>query len=367
MAWQLYGVLHNLDVEAAFEAGWIAVVGHADARLRLLAEKSAATARLISTFTDQFGRAKKVSALIYDDEAPEHLRVDEIVRGFHRIFAISSLTNGTAQVLRGRDGGFSVRHSSLFDLYPIFPSRDGKGLVTSSAAVKGYDEPQRFKGQTSPYLFNHPLLKPDPDRLLRDRLIDVWTRYGASKRTDVRLGRVLRSLDMAYQAASLALDSSAYEYGARVALWVSAVEILAHPGTRTGNVNLGVVVDLIETVAPRWRDDILRGRRYALRRRGAKKARRVSFASRLYQELYRARNDFLHGNPVKATTLSPFGDAQRPGLHFVAPLIFEVALLGRLEQIRDRRMRIKRREQEMQDLWEQTVLEEALLKIHSRA
>jgi len=362
MTWQIYGVLHNLDIKKPFDGGWIGIVGSADDRVQMIAAGNAAARKLVSSFTDQFGRAKTVSALIYDDAAPAHLRTREIVRGFHRIYAISSLTHGTTQILRERDGGFAIRYASLFDLYPVFPSPDGIGLVTDSPATKGYDEHVGFHGQTSPHFFNHPLLQPDPDWLLRDRLLDVWTRYGASHGKDVRLGRVFRSLDMAYEAASIALEGSPYEYGTRVALWVSAIEILAHPGTRNRRVDLSVVVDLVETVRPRWQDAVLSGRWYAHRHRGT--SRRVSFASRLYKELYQARNDFLHGNPVKATALFPFNDPKRPGLPMVAPLIFEVALLGRLEQLRDKRLKAEHRDQQTRDLWEQRTLEEALLRVH---
>jgi hypothetical protein len=360
VAWNLYGVLHNLDLKTPFEAGWIAIVGSADPRLQAIADRNPGVRQLVDSFTDQFGRPKRISALIYDESASTELRTTEMVRAFHRIFAISSLTNGTSQLLRGRS--FQTVNSSLFDLYPIFAGADGKALITFSEAVRDYnDDVGKFRGQTSPYVMNHPLMQPDPDLLLRGRLLDAWSRHGIRRGGDARFARIFRSLDVAYQAASLALESSAYEYGARVALWVSAIEILAHPGTKAGKVNLPAVVDLMESAAPRWSERTLRARTYVLRY--WQTTRRVTLASRLYASLYKARNEFLHGNKVGPTALFVDRKKNRPGLPTVAPLIYEVSLLAALERVRDRRCQREHASQQLMDLVDQRFLEEALLKI----
>jgi hypothetical protein len=55
-------------------------------------------------------------------------------------------------------------------------------------------------------------------------------------------------------------------------------------------------------------------------------------AAYLYWEIYRARNDFLHGNPVSRERLFPFKNDKRPPLPHLAPLIYKTALLGFLER-----------------------------------
>jgi hypothetical protein len=363
MSWRIFGVLHNIDVKEAFDAEWIAITPSSDPRVRAIMGGQPAAKSLIGGFTDAFGRKKDVSVLLYDDTAPASLRTHEIIRAFHRLYALSSLTYGTGQALRDEHGGFAVRHSSLFDLYPIYPSDDGRGLVTFSAAVRGYDEPKGFCGQASPYLVNHPLIQPTPDGLLRDRLLDAWRRFCRPKGADPRLVRVFRSLDVAYEAASIALSTSVYEYGTRVALWVSAIEVVAHPGGRRGKIDLTGVVDLIESWMPMWSDPQLRACRYALVHKG--KTRRVGFASRLYKELYDARNAFLHGNPVGQGRLFPFKNVSRPGLPAIAPLIYEVALLAKLEKLRDKRRTKAALAQADKDIFQQSVLEAALLKVRA--
>ena len=52
----------------------------------------------------------------------------------------------------------------------------------------------------------------------------------------------------------------------------------------------------------------------------------VNYIQKLYAELYRARNDFLHGNPVTAGNLFPAKDRSQPVLLHCAPLIYRAAL-----------------------------------------
>src|SRR5216683_2644969 len=92
-----------------------------------------------------------------------------------------------------------------------------------------------------------------------------------------------------------------YDVGRSISLWVSAFEILAHPGLG-GNANLGKVYELLDKAA--W--DL----------KGSKEAPHEAFNGRnkprilkrngcwLYGELYHARNDFLHGNPVEFDRLT---------------------------------------------------------------
>ncbi|MBX3193189.1 MAG: hypothetical protein KF819_39765, partial [Labilithrix sp.] len=156
--------------------------------------------------------------------------------------------------------------------------------------------------------------------------------------------------------ASLPRSDSIHERGSRVALWVSAIEILAHPPN--ANANLGTVLNLLDELT--WNDARLRARRYVVRYGNNPPRRRL--VGKLYRELYQARNDFLHGNDVSITRLFPFEDVALPALPRTAAFIYKAALLAFVAGVRDRRRRRAHAAQELQDLWEAGGFEECLLK-----
>jgi hypothetical protein len=57
-----------------------------------------------------------------------------------------------------------------------------------------------------------------------------------------------------------------------------------------------------------------------------KTIRAINWTQRFYHELYKARNDFLHGNRVAAGRLFPVRRSGGPTLLHCAPLIFKAAL-----------------------------------------
>jgi hypothetical protein len=127
---------------------------------------------------------------------------------------------------------------------------------------------------------------------------------------------------MAYQAAALPINNqpTMYDYGVRIGSWVSAFEILAHPGE--GQSNLNTVLDLLDEVS--WGLPRVGHRRYVIKYK--KKKRNVPLALELYKQIYDARNDFVHGNPVALSRLFPFGEESRSVLTAYAPLLYGLAL-----------------------------------------
>ena len=137
----------------------------------------------------------------------------------------------------------------------------------------------------------------DLDQQLFDELAKRWRQnYGTRKSTweDMAL---MRSLNMAHQASQLpaGIDATLLDYGRLVALWVSAFEILVHPGPG-GTANQWGVYELLEKIPWNMRENRLRNLKCRARRKGSFDRRPLP--SWLYQELNRARNDFLHGNPI---------------------------------------------------------------------
>jgi hypothetical protein len=136
---------------------------------------------------------------------------------------------------------------------------------------------------------------------------------------------------MAVAAAKMpaTVDVTLYSLGRSVGLWVSALEILAHP--RIGKSNTQLVYTLLEK-AP-WRDKRLWEKRYrafvTANKQQQKKAPLRNLPCWLYGNIYHARNDFLHGNPIRPDRLQvkPSGKSLFP----YAPLLYRMALSAFLE------------------------------------
>lgn len=115
-------------------------------------------------------------------------------------------------------------------------------------------------------------------------------------------------------------------------MWASAFESLAHPG-RGEQVWLKTVIDKLDAAAddagkpPKVVDRAFFARRYRVKLTETKRIF-VTLLSRLYEQIYRARNDVLHGNPVRESKLYAFGRGDRPSLFELAPLIYRFAVLS---------------------------------------
>jgi hypothetical protein len=172
-----------------------------------------------------------------------------------------------------------------------------------------------------------------PDRYLLRSFDRAWTRRFCGKaKTDGFADRLFRSLDVAYQACAIGAknEGSINEYGIQVALWVSAIEVLAWPDKQ--HADLESVLLLLDKAALDEQD---RKRRYQATlknpRTRKKESRRVSALQRAYIYLYRARNRFLHGNPVSASTLLTLNRGERVGLPRVAAVVYRAALVAYLD------------------------------------
>lgn len=90
--------------------------------------------------------------------------------------------------------------------------RHYEDMIGSTPAILGTHEVARFKGQSSPALFRTQLSCSDIDQPLLAALMTRWRRR--------------------YEASLLpaGTDTIFYDVGRIVSLWVSAFEILVHPG-----------------------------------------------------------------------------------------------------------------------------------------
>ena len=63
----------------------------------------------------------------------------------------------------------------------------------------------------------------------------------------------------------------------------------------------------------------------------------MNLSQKLYKELYDTRNAFLHGNPVTEKRLRPFGRKNVQAITRYAPLLYKIALISFLEQLKPER------------------------------
>jgi hypothetical protein len=175
-------------------------------------------------------------------------------------------------------------------------------MICINPAMTAVHLVSEFQGQSFPEQGVSSLMERDLDMPLLKALLDRWVIRFADGQPDWKDIALFRSLNMANQAAQVPAMTAAaiYDVGRSIALWVSAHEILSHPGTG-GEANFVAVTDLLKS-AP-WTNPQFTDPNYQVTsRRGT--TRNVGFVSWLYHHIYQLRNDFLHGNKIDPTKMT---------------------------------------------------------------
>jgi hypothetical protein len=301
MPWEMVVVLPNIQVQGAIEANYAALVGPQDERVRSLCGALPVLGTFLASFVDDFGRSKVPAVLLFNNGAPAPYR--RSISGFRDAIALSSIPYQRAIAISYDRAAWAPVFANSFDFCPWMVRDDGKWMYSFTPAVSSIDEPTDFKGRTSsevPHLYLDQLDQP-----LLSALLPRWERRFAVDSPPWEDLALFRSLNMAFEASRTPFITGGtnYDIGRLVALWVSAFEILAHPGEEQ-QVNLGRVLGMLAgkrepgSVRPQDRDD--------------RKLRQ-----RIYTDLHEARNDYLHGNPVDDARLvkAPWNLT-----HYAAPL-----------------------------------------------
>ena len=286
--------LPHIDVQEPIEVAGMALVSMRDERLQSLTKKHRRFAMYMRRFKTEFGQQVWPSVLIRESTSPERYRSVEALAGFRDALAISVIPYSWAQTLRF-ENTFGIRYANWFSFYPWMVDAQYDGLLMQSMAQLGYHEVKALKAQTTAGFAHQPLAARMIDMPLLRALLARWeTRFKTETpaRDTVAL---FRSLNMALSAAMLPgnVEVTIYDIGKAIALWVSTFEILAHPGT--SNVGFKQVYELLERAT--WKlsdcnDPIYEP--YGYKAGQSKRPLPVW----LYGEMNRARNDFLHGNPI---------------------------------------------------------------------
>lgn len=322
-AWTPVGVLPNIELASPIDAGEIALVAGGDERVTVLCAAHPRLASFLGRFSDAFGQEVLPAVMLVRQDAPPSVLTVEALASFRDAVALSVVTSSRALgILYPR--GHQISFSNAFGFYPWMLDKDYEHLIASTPAMLALHDVEEFHGQCSPELVPIRLTESNIDRTLLTALCREWRRSYLNRRSKWRHLALFRSLNMANQASLLPAgrDVTFYDVGRSIALWVSAFEILSHPGK--GKVSIRAVYDLLEKVE--WNHKALRQKRYKAHETSRKTSIRRIAPCWLYGEIHRARNNFLHGNPVKPARLI-VKRARRSVFQYAAPL-YRMALAG---------------------------------------
>lgn len=217
-------------------------------------------------------------------------------------------------------------YSNVFDFYPTTLAIDGGTLITISPALRAYWSPTAtFVGMSSPYVTRVTFMRGE-DTYLRHVLTEEWERAFVAQGGDDSFPKaVFRSLELAYAALATPVKNqgSLYDSGVNLSLWVSALEVLAHPHATAeeGDVNQVRVLDLLSSYG--WLRDRMRTRSQTITLGG--QPRLVNLVELACHRLYRLRHHFMHGDTVASSDLWPFGE-QVASLIQIAPTLYRLTL-----------------------------------------
>lgn len=321
--WMPIALLHNLSMSSAIENDFLTLAPLTDERVSNCARKVPNFRKVIDRFTDHFKRKVSPSIIMLRDDAPDSIRNRDAIVAFRNCIAVSSIIQNCQDLLVYGRQGTVFKYSDYFTIYPTFLSKDYKYLISSSPCWLGLDEVKDFRGQSSPELAVSNFSSIDYDSHLLAALFKRWDRrYLNGKEREWKTRVLFRSLEVAFQASVIPFQnqSTIYDYGSGIALWVSAFEVLSHP--KTEPVSLVKVIELMGGLS--FSSKALNQRKYRIRIR--RKRVGVNLAEKLYHQLHSARNAILHGNPVRQIDLFPFKKSDRFALNFFAPILFKVAL-----------------------------------------
>lgn len=357
-------VLPNINMTEPVEAGNFAFAPWHDPRVKEIVREDADFALFMERFTDAFGMALRPLVFIVHSRIPREGLSVSTASTLRDCLSSSVIPLSYARTLiwdRALEFGFS----DTFDLYPWMPGQGGDGGMTAfTPALRAYHIVREFHGQSSPLLSISNLRLNDIDWTLFKELLARWPGRFESAEPEWADIALFRSLDMANSAAKIPAgrDMTEYSSGRAVASWISAFEILVHPGPE-GRVGLFDVYRLLESV--QWTNrDCSVPVHPAHVPRGQPQDRIL--ACWIYGELYKARNDFVHGNPVDANRLQLQSGRY---LHYYAAPLYRMALTAflNLRWTTPSSDEMDTGFPDPVDMWDhQTDLERALATIHKQ-
>jgi hypothetical protein len=321
--WSPILVLPNVDMRGSVKTAKAALTKRDDTRVQEIIKEHPSFGSFLSKFKGQFGEKVYPSILLLRKDAGASYFTATAVSAFRDLVACSVVPLARARRLKYVRPQ-PLAYSNIFAFYPWMIDKNFDDLIISTPAVLGTHLLSEFKGQSFPEQSQASVFESDIDVPLAKALLATWTkRYGPTDETweDRAL---FRSLNMANEAARMPAVTAAtfYEFGRSLALWVSAFEILTHPGGE-GEANIHTVFAALKNAS--WTDETLAEEKYPV----GKKQTLRNLACLVCDRIYALRNDFLHGNEVTADQLT-VGKEARQMIDYAACL-YRFALAARLK------------------------------------
>jgi len=327
--WDLLFTLPNLNAPAdtPFVAAGYVICSGEDARLEKLASNAgnATSLKMLEQFKTPRGEEYKPACLLVRSDIPISERRVEALRAFRNVCALASVTAAHAVALDSPNfGGWRTYWTDQF-LFGYFTAGQSGYVQTLDGASKGSDN--KIPNQQPSAQFGRPAnWSVIVDRPLLERLFRCWRRCYVQQKDRAKLRRLFRALEVAFHAGLFPADglTSINDIGTRIGLWISAFEVLCHPGTSVGKRDVQVMLSRVP-----YDLNEVKAKRYKIRNQ--QKDLKVCLPEALYDDLYSARNQFFHGNNVTRATLHYRQSTKYVGLADIAPVLFNACLIGYLD------------------------------------
>lgn len=318
-------IIPSISMGGPIESSHYALVSCNDPRAMQVRRAHKEFDTFIHRFFDEFGNQLAPSILMVREGEPDLIGMEQAC-GFRDAVALSCVCKARAQRLVYPHSR-AFQFSSWFDFHPWITSANYAGITASTPAFRDSNKAENFQGHADANLPHTQLDPHDADQSLLAALLGYWERRFITHPTAWRSIALFRSLNMAYAASQLPSgpDMTHYALGRSVGLWISAFEILAHPGPN-GDVGFRDIYQMLKSI--HWRDaDLTTLHHDAYDGKG--KTALNALPCWIYGELFRARNDFMHGRPVALDRLVVSSSGQNL-YNFAAPLYRAclVAFLG---------------------------------------
>jgi hypothetical protein len=302
--WEPMVILPNLDVRGVIECRYAAVVAPSDDRVLRLGDAHPELTTFINKFVSQFREQIFPALLLVRADAPASYRTAEAICAFRDLFALSVVPYARTSRIRFRRSEH-LAFTNRFQFYPWMLTANYQGITARTPSYSDVNLLSGFEGQSFPEQPQNTIMEVDIDLPLARHLLERWSVRFSTEQAAWGDRALFRSLNMANAAGSVPANTAMtfYDVGRSLALWVSAYEILAHPG---GNGRSGFSTVTAELEKVKWRNSRLADKVYTI---DGKSAQRVQLAAWVCNKVYDLRNDFLHGNDVGASDLLLNGQA----------------------------------------------------------
>jgi hypothetical protein len=322
--WVPMFALPNVRMNHPVEIDYLAIVHASEPRAQALASTSANFKHYMTHFKNEFDVDCQPSLILWNDAGPREYRNTEALAAFRDALALSVVPGKIASIL-DRDSQEKLTYTNWFNIYPWMTGSDDKYVVMRNSVGTGVHETIQLKPQIAPSLNQEIIQKRDIDATLHKELMVRFKRRFANATPSWDDTKLFRSLNMANAAGQLPSqgDFTPYDAGRAIALWASAFEIAAHPGSgKPGHLQVYGLLEKVE-----WQTIACKDARHPCMAPPEARRPRV-LACAIYSRIHSARSDYLHGNKVSDVQL-----AVMPYKRFLpdyAPVLYRAALSGLL-------------------------------------